>query len=129
MIKKSVFIWLLIIPLAILNGAFRESVLIPYIGETYALFLSGILLGIMIFIVAYIFIPRLKHSSSANYWKIGLLWLILTLCFEFGFGFLRKIPFSEMIKAYDITTGNLWLFIVLFVGLLPWLVAKLKRII
>lgn len=129
MICKTILIWLLIIPLAILNGIVRESLLIPFLGETYALILSGVLLSIMIFVIALIFIPRLKYSSSGKYLKVGLLWVILTLGFEFGLGFLRKMSFSEMMKVYDITTGNLWLIIVLFIGLVPWLVAKLKKII
>jgi hypothetical protein len=37
--------------------------------------------------------------------------------------------FSELLKAYNITTGNLWLVVVIFTGLAPWLVAKIKRII
>jgi len=33
-----------------------------------------------------------------------------------------------LLKAYDITTGNLWLIVVIFMGIAPWLVAKIKRI-
>ena len=38
-------IWVLFIPLAILNGAVREKVLIPLLGMQFALPLSGILLS------------------------------------------------------------------------------------
>lgn len=61
MVKKymqAIGIWFLIIPLAILNGGFRESVLVK-LGDI-ALPLSGIILSACIFIVAYVFIPKIK---------------------------------------------------------------------
>ena len=36
MIKKSMLVWLLFVPLAILNGALREGVLEPWLGEKIA---------------------------------------------------------------------------------------------
>jgi hypothetical protein len=129
MIKKSISIWLLIIPLAMLNGLLRDKVITPIIGEKYAMPLSGIILCVLILFIALFFIPRLGKASKQTYLKIGLLWILLTVSFEFVFGFLRKVPFTEMINAYNITTGNLWLVIVLFVGIVPLFVAKMKRIV
>ncbi|MCL2682031.1 MAG: hypothetical protein FWE63_00930 [Bacteroidales bacterium] len=129
MIKKSILIWALIIPLAILNGGLREKVLIPWIGERCAEPISGTILCILILIVSLIFIPRIGKGESKIYWKIGILWIALTIIFEFIFGITTGHSFSELLKAYDITTGNLWLIIVIFTGIAPWLVAKIKRII
>ena len=36
MIKKSILVWLLIIPLAILNGGFRQNFLEPSLGVKLA---------------------------------------------------------------------------------------------
>ncbi|MBK5722864.1 hypothetical protein JGH11_18495 [Dysgonomonas sp. Marseille-P4677] len=129
MIKKSLLIWLAIIPLSILNGALREMVLVPLLGINYALPLSGILLCLLIFILCYVFIPKIGKGTTRSYWKIGLLWIILTILFEFGFGLIMGNTFAELIKAYDITTGNLWLLIVLFTGMVSWLTAKLRKLI
>jgi len=126
MIKKSIFIWLSIIPLAILNGGLRDLVLTPLISRAYSLPLSGITLCLVIFIVSLIFIPRLGRGTERDYIKMGLLWMVLTICFECALGMDR--PFSEMIEAYDITTGNLWLLVVLFVGIVPWLIKKIKHL-
>ena len=52
--KKYVFaflIWVMIIPIAILNGGFREYVLVKFGGLARPL--SGIILSVCIFIVAY----------------------------------------------------------------------------
>ena len=129
MIKKSVLIWLSIIPLAILNGALRESFLNPSIGESFAQPVSGLILCLLIFIVSLIFIPRIGRGKEKTYWKIGILWIVLTIVFETIFGIAIGNSFSELLKAYNIATGNLWLIVVIFTGISPWLVAKIKRIV
>jgi hypothetical protein len=129
MIKKSILIWLSIIPLAILNGGFRDAVLTPWLGENCSQPISGIILCLLVFIVSLIFIPRIGKGEPKTYWKIGILWVGLTLIFETFLGLALGNSFCEVLKAYDITTGNLWLFIVVFIGIAPWLIARIKRII
>jgi hypothetical protein len=129
MIKKSLLIWLAIIPLAILNGALREGIINPLIGVEYGLPLSGILLCLIIFALCYFCIPRIGNGTSKKYRIIGLLWVILTVIFETVFGLLTGKTLSELIKAYDFTTGNLWLLVVLFIGTAPWLIAKMRKLI
>ena len=129
MIKKSLLIWLTIIPCAILNGAFREMVANPLIGERYGQPLSGVSLCIILFVVCWFGIPRIGRGTAKTYWIIGLLWVILTILFETCFGLLTGDSLAELIKAYDITTGNLWLLVILFTGIAPWLTAKTRKLI
>lgn len=128
MIKKSVLIWLSIIPLAIINGIFREKVLTPLIGAEYSLPLSGVTLSLLILIISFLFIPKLGRGTFRIYWQIGLLWVVLTLLFETVMGLFIGKTFYEIVNAYDITTGNLWLFVVLFIGCTPQLVAKFQNL-
>ena len=129
MIKKSILIWLSIIPLAILNGGFRDVFLTPLLGESCAQPVSGIILILLIFIVSFIFIPRIGKGTPKTYWKIGILWVALTIVFETILGLAIGNTLTELLKAYDITTGNLWLLIVIFTGIAPWIVAKIKQIV
>jgi len=129
MLKKSILIWFSIIPLAILNGGLRETFLNAWLGESTAQIISGIILILLIFAVSFIFIHRIGRGTSKTYWKIGILWIALTIVFEILLGLAMGNSFAEMLKAYDITTGNLWLVIVISTGIMPWLVAKIKRII
>jgi len=129
MVKKSLLIWLAIIPFAILNGALREAVINPLIGVKYGLPLSAILLCLMIFILCYFTIPRIGEGTAKIYRIIGLWWIILTVLFETGFGLLTGNTFTELVKAYDITMGNLWLLVVLFTGITPWMIAKVRKLI
>jgi hypothetical protein len=129
MVRKSFLIWLAIIPLAILNGVFREIVVSPLIGERYGQPLSGISLCLIIFVICCVFIPKLGKGSAGTYWKIGFLWILLTVLFEFGFGLLTGDTIWELIKAYDIRTGNLWSLVVLFTGIAPYLTARIRQTI
>ena len=129
MVKKSILIWLSLIPLGILNGGFREVFLTPRLGENYAQPVSGIILLILLFFGSLILIPRIGKGSPKTYWIIGALWVVLTIIFETVFGLATGDTMMELLKAYDVTTGNLWLLVVLFTGIAPWLVAKIKRII
>ena len=129
MVLKSMLIWLSIIPLAIANGALREGLLMPLIGDKFAYPISGIILCLLIFIVCFIFIPKLGKGTKKTYLTIGLLWFFSTIIFETVLGLVEGIPFTEIINAYNITTGNLWLIVVIFTGVVPFLIAKLKKII
>ena len=129
MLKKSILIWLSIIPLAILNGGFREMVLVSWFSENIANFISAIILCLLIFIVSLIFIPRIGRGKQIIYWKIGILWIFLTVAFETILILAMGGNFREVLETYDITTGSFWLIVVLLVGIAPWLTAKIKRII
>ena len=129
MLKKSILIWVSLLPLAILNGGFRELYLITLVPENYAEPISGIILCLLIFLVSYIFIPRIGKGNSETYLKMGVLWVTLTIVFETMLGLAMGSTLTELLQAYDVRTGNLWLLVVLFMGITPWTVAKIKKII
>ena len=78
--------WLLILLLAVLNGALRESLLVPMFGYPVARTVSGLLLLACILGVSYLLVPRIGAHSRRQLIGIGALWLVLTLVFEFIFG-------------------------------------------
>ena len=129
MIKKSFFIWLALVFLAVLNGGLREMVISPLVGERYGQPLSGVSLCVIIFVLCWFCIPRIGRGTAKTYWIIGLWWIIWTVLFETCFGFLTGDSLAELMKAYDPTTGNLWLLVVLFTGIAPWLTAKIRRFV
>jgi hypothetical protein len=125
MILKSILVWLCLIPLAIINGAFREIVLAPLLGW-YAQPLSGLILIALIFAVCLFFIHRLGKAGRSTYIAIGAVWVFLTIAFEFSFGLATGASLQQLLEAYDITTGNLWLVVLIAIGLSPWAAAKIR---
>jgi hypothetical protein len=129
MLIKSILIWLSIIPLAILNGGLRQYILEPFVGIKIANPISCLILCCLSFIVSLFFIPRLGNGSVWIYTKMGLLWVLLTIVFETIINIFEKMTLKEIINTYNITAGNYWLMVVIFIGFVPWLVAKVKKII
>ena len=101
MLLKSILIWLAIIPMAILNGGLRQRILEPLFGLKIANPISGLILCILIFIISFIFIPRLGIGDIRTYLIMGVLWIFLTIVFETIFGLFMGNTFKEIINAYN----------------------------
>lgn len=126
---KAFILWLLILVLAVLNGLFREYVLLPASGSFLAFAVSGILLSVIIFSVAYVAVPWYGALSSARWLLIGLFWLFMTLVFEFGFGrFVQDKTWAELLDAYRFAGGNLWSLVLVIMVLSPWTAARLRGV-
>ena len=124
---KSAGIWLLILACAIVNGAFRETTLIPLLGTAAAFVASGILLSACIVGVSLWLVPRLGQLKSLQAAGLGSFWLGLTLAFEFGFGrFVMHRSWSELFEAYTFKNGNLWPLVLLVTFAAPILAVRLR---
>ena len=89
-------IWIMIIPIAILNGGFRQYVLVKLGG--FAMPISGIILSVCIFVVAYFTIPKIKNCAKKDYIIFGIMWFILKNLFKF---FLLNFHFRSTTKLHN----------------------------
>jgi hypothetical protein len=121
----SILIWILIIPLAILNGGLRENVLVK-LGDV-ALPLSGIILSFCIFTVAFLLIPKIKGCKKKDYFVIGIIWFVLTNLFDLSMYISEGEGITDLINSYNFTTGNLWILVVASSLFAPISVAKLRK--
>lgn len=126
--KKYVYaflIWVMIIPIAILNGGLREYVLVK-LGNL-ALPLSGIILSFCIFVVAYLLIPKIKNCTKRDYIFFGVMWFILTNLFDLIAYINAGVGFAGLVQSYNILTGNTWLLVVLTALFSPVIVMNIIR--
>ncbi len=126
MILKYTIAWLGLVVVAIINGAIREKGYKKYMSELRAHQVSTvtgiILFGIFIYILSLIW----KIQSAGQAITIGLLWLALTIAFEFVFGhFVMKHPWSKLLHDYNILKGRLWLLILIWTTIAPYVFYKL----
>lgn len=125
---KSVAAWLVILACAVANGALREALLIPALGRPAALVASGVLLSIVILAVSMVLVPRFGRLGTLQCLSIGLLWLGLTLAFEFGFGRLvQGQSWSELLEAYTFNDGNIWPVVLVVTFIAPFLAVRLRN--
>lgn len=125
LLLRSVAAWFLILVFAVLNGGFREAVLLPNLARPVAFGLSGLLLSLCIVTVAVVLARWLRLKGTARCLSVGLLWLCLTIGFEFGFGRLvQGLSWAEMQEAYRFKDGNIWPLVLVVTFLAPLLAAR-----
>lgn len=124
---KALLIWFVILVVAFANGALRELVLVPRLGQPAAQLCSGALLCMGVGLIAFAALPTLGPLTRCRAWAIGVFWLVMTLAFEFGFGsWVQHKPLSELLRAYTFAGGNLWPLVLLTIVCAPWLALKAR---
>lgn len=127
---KVLAVWLLILVGAVVNGAFRESVLVPKLGMVPAFVISGLLLSLCIVVVSAMVLPWFGQRRASGYFLIGLYWLGLTLVFEFSFGhWVQHKTWSQLFDAYKFHGGNLWPLVLVVTAFAPWIAAQLRGLL
>src|SRR5262245_39663110 len=80
--RRALLVWVGLPGIPFANGAVRELVFVPRLGNAPAHALSVAILSLAIVIVSLGAIAWIHPRSLAEAWKVGLLWLALTLAFE-----------------------------------------------
>ena len=124
---RSLLVWLCFIPVAILNGGLRQYVLVRWFDEVGANALSGVLLSLFILLITWLLLPRIVRYNQKESYRIGIVWMLLTIGFEFIFGLTGGISFRELLSAYNPMSGNLWLLVVVTTFGAPRLVCDKER--
>jgi hypothetical protein len=104
------------------NGFVRVQVMEPRLGEVLARQVATVMGVAIVILVAGTFVRRLPHAGSADLLGVGVLWLLLTLAFEFLFGhYVMGASWPELLADYDVLAGRFWPLVLLAVLLGPWL--------
>ena len=113
--------WLGLLPLMIGNGVLREAVFAPRMDELLAHQVSTATAVIILALYTYLVFPLLRIRSERHAWRIGFLWVGLTVAFEFGFGrFVMGHPWSRLLADYNLWAGRVWLLFLIGVVIAPW---------
>lgn len=124
---KTIVTWLVMVLAAIANGLLREKVLNVYLGESLALPVSGILLSVFILVIVYKAVDYIMPKTVFTCLALGIFWVSLTLMFEYGLGyFVLGKEISEINQVFNLSSGNLFLWVVVVTLLSPLLIAHLK---
>jgi hypothetical protein len=108
-------VWPLFLVSAISLGAVREGVVVPAFGEPVA-HVTGTLAFIAVMLtIMWVFVSRIRDSvGQFDLWLIGLLWTMMTICFEFGFfHYVAGVPWEKLLADYNLFAGRLWILVLL----------------
>ena len=120
--------WLIILPVMIANGVFRELVLRRAVGPVMADTLSVVLGIVIIVALTRRLLSPIAGSSSAALVKASATLVMLTVAFEFLFGhYVDNKSWSELVENYYIWRGNLWPAALATLAFMPFLWGRWSR--
>lgn len=120
--------WLLLVPLMMANGALREAVFAPRVGDAAANRFSVLTGSLLIATVACFTSRWIGVRGVGPGLRVGILWLVLTLLVEFGvFGLLLGVPWHRLLDEYALWDGRLWLLVLTTCVAAPTVAGSLIR--
>jgi hypothetical protein len=124
---RSFLIWLLFIPLAVLNGVFRDLLLTPSLGDTLGRAISSLTLSFLIFGLTVLFVKKLGVSTLPGLFIVGGFWLVLTVLFEFIFFIIIMAhPLDVLFEDYNLFRGRLWFLVLVTTFFSPFLAFRIR---
>jgi len=109
----------------ILNGVLREATYKKFVGDLQAHQISTAT-GIIFFgIIFYFIFRKWKIESVKNAILIGVIWLVLTILFEFGFGhYIMGNSWQKLLHDYNIAEGRVWGLFLIWITIAPFIFYK-----
>jgi hypothetical protein len=105
----------------------RELALRPRVDEATAHAISVGLLSAIILTVSWSTVAWIRPRSPSGAWRIGGLWLALTLAFEFlGGHYLFGAPWSRLWADYNVLRGRIWVVVLMTTLVAPVLVVRAR---
>jgi hypothetical protein len=114
LLVKTLAVWIILVILAILNGTFRQKLLIKFLSELRAHQASSVIFSVIIFLLSLTFVRTQPQYDNAAFAKVGVLWLAMTIGFEFIFGhFVMKHPWRILLADYNLAKGRVWVLVLI----------------
>ncbi|ACK67033.1 conserved hypothetical protein [Rippkaea orientalis PCC 8801] len=122
MILLYLLAWIPMVLIAIVNGIIRETTYGKYLRELQSHQVSTltavVVLGFYMWGLTY-FLPS---TSSFQALAMGIIWLGLTVIFEFTFGhYVAKQSWQKLLEDYNLLAGRVWVIVLLWIMTAPLL--------
>ena len=125
---RAILAWLPGIPIAIANGSLRQFVVRRYVGELPAHQISVASFVLLFGLYVWLVLPWLRLASGSEAVRMGLLWLGLTVAFEFVFGhYVMRHPWALLLHDYNLLQGRLWVVALAWTTLAPYVCFHLRH--
>ena len=103
-------IWICLSFCGVFNGIAREAFITPNVGDYAAHVISTATLICALLIVTYLFLKYVNIPyENKDLIAIGIIWIIMTISFEFLFGhFVVGHTWEKLFADYNILNGRVW---------------------
>ena len=124
---RAMAVWLVLIAAEIVHGIARGIFLVPHVGEFRSSQIGVFTGSLIILVIAWVFVRRLGAHRTNELLLVGLLWLLLTLAFEIGFGrFALGASWARIAVDYNMLEGGLLPLGMLVLLLSPLIAGKMR---
>ncbi len=125
--KQAIGFWFVLMVVAIVNGVVRNEVYGPSIGNELLSHQISTFTGIILFLAGmYVWLKYTNaHYSKKDLLVIGIIWLGITITFEFIFGhYIVGHTWSKLLADYNILEGRIWGLTLLAILAGPYFIGK-----
>ena len=119
--------WIGMVAIAILNGAIREKAYGPFMGELPAHQLSTFIIILLFGAYIWVLTGTYPIESPTQALIIGVMWLVMTVIFEFVFGhFVMGHLWSGLLQNYNLFKGRVWSLVLIWASVAPYLFYRIR---
>lgn len=117
---RIVLAWLVMLVVSVFNGVVRDigygRGLDPLVAQQLSTVYGMTLLGVVIGTYAW----HWPFASAASAWRAGILWVVMTVAFEFlFFHYVTGHSWAELRANYDLAAGRLWVLLLVWIAVAP----------
>ncbi len=128
MTGRYLLAWLPMVVIGIANGVLRETTYgkrLPELRAHQVSTLTGLVLfGLYIWWLSLLWPLRSAKEAVV----IGLVWVVLTLAFEFSFGhWVAGHSWRRLLADYNVLAGRVWVVVLVWIGIAPFLFYRIGR--
>jgi hypothetical protein len=124
---RAAVVWLLLMAAEIVHGILRTLWLAPVVGDFRARQIAVFSGSLLILLIVSVTIRWMRPSTPRLLISIGLLWVVLTVGFEIGFGrFILGYSWNRLASDYNLREGGLLPIGLLVMALSPWLAMRIR---
>jgi hypothetical protein len=126
---RSTIVWFFVW-MAVMNGALRNAVLTPRLGELAGHVASSVILCIALLVVTWLTIGWMQPANSRDAALIGVQWVLMTVAFEFLAGhYVFGAAWSSLFADYNVFAGRIWALVLVTSAFAPLLAARARAVL
>jgi hypothetical protein len=124
---RYVIAWVPLLVVAVVNGVLREATYANVLPELRAHQLSTLTGAVLVGLVVRFIIQAWPPASGRQALLVGVLWMALTVAFEFFMGLvLAGRPLSQVLHDYNLAAGRVWVLFLVWLTVAPWLLRQMQ---
>lgn len=127
MLIRYVCAWFILMIAAMGNGLMREAWFKDVLGDLHAHQASTLTLIILLGAIVWVMQREWPLPSRTLAWRVGFIWLGMTLAFETLFGhYVAGHSWERVFAEYDLVAGRVWLLVLVWILFAPVIIRGLQ---